>query len=76
MSVSRLTRITRCSTFRVKIDGFPHEEKSKPNWHGIISFGTGCLLAISESMPFIDNEYNGVLHTLSKIQQEYKNDFK
>jgi hypothetical protein len=64
-------------TFKIKIDGFPVKERTpKTNWHTYISFATGSLLAISESMPFINNEYNGVLHALSKIQQEYKNDFK
>lgn len=64
-------------TFKIKIDGFPVKNPiPKTNWHAYISFTTGTLLAISESMPFIDNEYNGVLHMLSKIQQEYTKDFK
>lgn len=64
-------------TFKIKIDGFPiKEHTSKTNWHAYISFGTGTLLAVSESMPFINNEYNGVLHALLKIQQEYTKDFK
>lgn len=63
-------------TFKIKIDGFPVKEHTpKTNWHSIISFSTGTILCISESMPFIDNEYNGVLHALSKIQQEYTKDF-
>jgi hypothetical protein len=70
-------RILIPKTFKIKIDGFPVKEKPvKTNWHNIISFGTGTILCISETMPFIDNEYNGILHALSKIQQEYKNDFK
>jgi hypothetical protein len=67
----------RNKIFKIKIDGFPLKEKAvKTSWHAYISFGTGTLLAISESMPFINNEYNGVLHALSKIQQEYIKDFK
>lgn len=61
-------------TFRIKIIDFP--PKQKINWHGYISFVSGTLLAISESLPFIDNKYNGVLDCLSKIQQEYKENFK
>jgi len=63
-------------TLKIKIDGFPHKTSLKTNWSSYISFCTGTLLTISETMPFIDNKYNGVLHTFSKIQQEYKNDFK
>jgi len=67
-------------TLKIKIDGFPVKDKLKdklkPNWHSYIAFGTGTLLAISESMPFIDTEYNGILHAVNKIQQEYKSDFK
>ena len=60
---------------KIKIDGFPVKE-SKTNWHSYISFFTGTILCMSESMPFIDNKYNGILHMLYTIQQEYKNDFK
>lgn len=35
-------------TFKIKIDGFPVKQTPKTNWHNIISFGTGTLLAISE----------------------------
>lgn len=70
-----LTKIPK--TFKIKIDGFPIKDPIlKTNWHGIISFCTGSILCISESMPFIDTEYNGISHMLYKIQQEYKNDFK
>lgn len=63
-------------TLKIKIDGFPVKiPKAKTNWHAYISFGTGTLLSISESMPFIDNEYNGVLHAVNKIHQEYTNYF-
>lgn len=60
----------------IKIDGFPQKSFTPTNWHGFISFSIGCLLLISESMPFIDNQYNGVIHMLSKIQQEYTRNFK
>ena len=61
-------------SFTIKIDGFP--EKKKINIHSSITFITGTLFIISETMPFTNTEYNGIIHTLSKIQQEYKSDFK
>jgi len=77
MAINKLSRIFRHSTFKIKIDGFPPKEKAvKPNWHSYISFCTGTILCISESMPFFDNEYNGILHALSKVQEEYIKDFK
>ena len=63
-------------SFRIKIIDFPPKEKQITNWHSYISFASGTLLAISESLPFIDNKYNGILDCLSKIQQEYKGNFK
>ena len=64
-------------TFRIKIIDFPPKQtQNKTNWHGYISFVSGTLLAISESLPFTYNKYNGVLDCLSKIQQEYKGNFK
>jgi hypothetical protein len=52
------------------------QKSTKPNWHGYVSFFTGSILTVSETMPFIDSNYNGILHALSKIQEEYKSDFK
>ena len=41
-----------------------------------ITFVSGSLLAISESLPFFDGiKGNGVIHTLSSIHKEYKNEF-
>jgi hypothetical protein len=68
-----MCRVKIPRTFKIKIET---SQPVKTNLRSYISFFTGSLLAISESMPFIDNEYNGVLHALSKIRQEYKNDFK
>jgi hypothetical protein len=55
-----------------------HSQKksSKINYSQYVSFISGSLLAISETIPFIDNKYNGILHALSIIQSEYKNNFK
>lgn len=58
----------------IKIDGFPLKEKK--NLHGIISFVSGTLLIISESLPFLNTQSNGILHCISEIQKEYKTDFK
>lgn len=65
------------SIFRIKIDGiekFYPEKTNNINWHNVLSFSFGSLLAISESMPFINNDYNGILQTLHKIQQEFKSE--
>jgi hypothetical protein len=65
--------ISKIPILKIKIDGFPI--KKKTDWSKTISFCTGTMLCISESLPFIDNEYNGILHMLSKIKQEYKDNF-
>ena len=44
----------------------------KTSWGNILSFVIGSLFAISESLPFIDVKYNGIIHALSKIQEEYR----
>lgn len=50
--------------------------KPKVNWHPYVSFFTGSLLAISETMPFIDSESNGILHAIKKIQENFTQNFK
>lgn len=48
----------------------------KSNFTKYVTFISGSLLAISESLPFFDNiNGNGVLHMLSSIQKEYKDEF-
>lgn len=48
----------------------------KSNFSKYVSFITGSLLAISESLPFFDNiKGNGLLHVLSNIKKEYKDIF-
>lgn len=45
---------------------------SKPVvYHKWVSFALGTGLAVSESMPFIDNPYNGVFHALKSIHKEW-----
>ena len=66
----------RIHRIKIKIDGFPIKQKVKTNWHAYISFISGTLLTVSESLPFIDNKYNGIVHALSKVQHEYKDNFK
>lgn len=69
-------RRTNRLALRLKIDPLQFKVISdkKPKY---ISFITGSLLVISETMPFFDNvQGNGLLHTLSSIQKEYKNNFE
>ena len=52
------------------------KSNTKTNWYPYISFISGSLLTISETLPFFNNSYgNGILHSLSKILQEYKQNF-
>lgn len=57
----------------IRIKGFPLKE-NKNNYRNIISFISGSLLIVSESLPFLDNSPNGILHCLSEIHKEYKTD--
>jgi hypothetical protein len=41
-----------------------------PKWKRWVSFTLGTGLAISESLPFVDNSYNGIIHTLKQIREE------
>lgn len=41
--------------------------KRKLNLKNITSLIYGSLLTVSETLPFIDTKYNGILHTLHKI---------
>lgn len=43
--------------------------KSTP-WKKWSSLALGTGLAISESLPFMDHSYNGILHALKQIKQE------
>lgn len=38
-----------------------------------IGMVSGTLLTISETMPFLSNESNGILHAFNKIIKDYKN---
>lgn len=40
----------------------------KSKW---ISFSLGTGLAISETLPFVDTEYNGLIHGLKRIKEEW-----
>lgn len=56
---------------RVKLD-MPSQPKN--SFHSYMMFGSGTLLAISESLPFItDIKANGILDAVKKIREEYKN---
>ena len=64
---------------RVKL--YPTELKlvspTKSNINKYITFVSGTLLAISETLPFFDNTNgNGILHILSGVQKEFKDEFE
>ena len=51
---------------------YPPESKHT-DWHKYISLASGCLLAISESLPFLDNiNGNGLSSVLKKIHEHAK----
>lgn len=41
----------------------------KPRFGGV-GVWFGVALAVSESLPFVDTEYNGILHALKAVQTE------
>ena len=44
--------------------------------HKYISFMSGSLLVVSESLPYFDNiNGNGILHVFENIQKEYRDNF-
>lgn len=69
----RNIKLIKIKHYIQNIDKFLPKQKNKTNWKGIVSFVSGSLLTISETMPFFDNESNGMLHALSKIVSDYKN---
>lgn len=47
------------------------------NCHKYISFVSGSLLIVSESLPYFETtKGNGIIHLLTNILKEYKDDFK
>jgi hypothetical protein len=42
------------------------------SWKKWGSFVLGSGLAISETLPFIDNEYNGLIHALKRAAEEFE----
>ena len=64
---------------RIKLDPIKFEQISKPTTgvHRYIAFISGSLLAISESLPFFETtKSNGILHAISGVVKEYKEDLK
>lgn len=47
---------------------------NKISYEKYITFGLGTLLSISESLPFFDIKYKGILHMFKNINEEYKKD--
>jgi hypothetical protein len=62
---------------RLKIDPIKIHisQPEKSNYAKYVTFISGSLLAISESLPYFDNvNGNGILHVISNILKEYKED--
>jgi len=52
---------------------YPTSTKSAEQcWKKWGSFALGSGLAISETLPFIDNQYNGLIHALKKVKEEFE----
>lgn len=69
------------SKLRLTIDPIKFEQVSARNKHNdihtYVTFVTGSLLAISESLPFVkSSEGNGLLHAAAAVLKEYKEDVK
>jgi hypothetical protein len=64
-------RILFPKIIRVKLENA--DSSQKPSFKNILMFGSGTLLAISESLPFMtDIKANGILDAIKKIREEYK----
>lgn len=69
------TRILFPKIIRIKIENSLVPPISlRTRIHNYIMFGSGTLLAISESLPFMtDIKANGILDAAKKIRDEFKN---
>ena len=59
-------------TINVNINNSPKTESKGINYHNYSVFIFGSLLAISEALPFVEVEGNGILHVLKKVFEYYK----
>jgi hypothetical protein len=67
------TKILFPTIIKVKIGGFPVKSQSKNIFHNYMMFGSGTLLAISETLPFMsDTKANGIIDAIKKIRYEFK----
>lgn len=68
----RYQRVNFPRIIKVKLETMSSIKSNK--FHNYMVFGSGTLLAISESLPFItDIKANGILDAVKKIREEYKN---
>lgn len=67
-----MRNLIKSRIIRIKIDGYP-PKTSDNKFHKYTMFLSGSLLAVSEALPFIDSRGNGIIDTLKKIRDEYKN---
>jgi hypothetical protein len=72
-----IVRFPRKLDVNVNINNVTPKEKSSmysfTNIHNYSVFIFGSLLAISEALPFMDTQSNGILHSIQKIFDYYKN---
>jgi hypothetical protein len=67
------TKLLFPKIIKVKIDGFPVKTQSKNVFHNYMMVGSGTLLAISETLPFMsDTKANGIIDAIKKIRDEFK----
>jgi hypothetical protein len=67
------TKLLFTNIIKVKIDGFPVKSQPKNIFHNYIMFVSGTLLAISETLPFMnDTKANGIIDAIKKIRDEFK----
>lgn len=56
--------------YTIELINKPYTKNPKMN----ISFVTGSLLIMSETLPFVKETDNGIIQTLWRLQKEYKSD--
>lgn len=68
-------RIVFPRMIRIKLENVTPVQKIslRNKIHNYMMFGSGTLLAVSESLPFMtDVKANGILDAIKKIREEYK----
>lgn len=66
-----MRNLIKLNKIRIKIDGYPPKINDN-KFHKYTMFISGSLLAISETLPFINSKGNGIIDTLKKVRDEYR----